>query len=193
MFYLVLESIFYLEINQILSIVRHSHEIPITPGAMKPEFGIILQGRKEFHLGKEIIHYNAGDFAASIINMPVSVQVLGASRENPSIGLRIDFTQSEIAAVAMDASVKFNVNNKKLYLEAFVGKADEELLNLFIRLLKLNDRPEDIYFLGELIKREMIYHILTGEYGYLFFQQTPVEQQVDGIGKAIEWIKKKLY
>ncbi|OOM43220.1 hypothetical protein CLBKI_42960 [Clostridium beijerinckii] len=56
--------------------------------------------------------------------------------------------------------------------------------------LKLNDRPEDAYFSGELIKREMIYHILTGEYGYLFFQQAIVEKQVDGIGKAMEWIKK---
>ncbi|AJH00581.2 hypothetical protein LF65_04035 [Clostridium beijerinckii] len=93
----------------------------------------------------------------------------------------------------MDSSSRirlFNINNKKLYLGAFVGKADEELLDLFIRLLKLNDRPKDAYFLGELIKREMIYQILTGEYGYLFFQQAIVEKQADGIGKAIEWIKK---
>ncbi|NRT72895.1 hypothetical protein BJV40_002911 [Clostridium beijerinckii] len=28
----------------------------------------------------------------------------------------------------------FNINNKKLYLGAFAGKADEKLLDLFIRL-----------------------------------------------------------
>ncbi|WP_241426062.1 AraC family transcriptional regulator [Clostridium beijerinckii] len=37
--------------------------------------------------------------------------------------------------------------------------------------MKLNDRLKNAYFLGELIKREMIYHILTGEYGYLFFSR----------------------
>ncbi|NRX47727.1 hypothetical protein [Clostridium beijerinckii] len=45
----------------------------------------------------------------------------------------------------MDSSSRirlFNINDKKLYLGAFVGKADEELLDLFIRLLKLNDRPD---------------------------------------------------
>lgn len=173
-----------------LSIERHSKEIPLTPGVMNPAFGIILQGRKEVHLGKEVIHFNPGDFVASIIDMPVSVQVIGASEELPSISLRIGFTRSEIASVVMDAQIEFNLKNNNLYLGAFVGRTDEELLDLFIRLLKLIDRPKDAHFLSELIKREMIYHLLTGEYGYLFFQQVQAEQQADGIGKAIEWIKK---
>ncbi|OPJ59830.1 AraC family transcriptional regulator [Clostridium chromiireducens] len=172
------------------SVTRHSHEIPITPGVMNPAFSIILQGRKEFHFGDETIHFNAGDFAASIIDMPVSVQVIGASRELPCISLRIDFTTSEIASVMLDAQIEFNIKNKNLYLGAFVGKSDEELLDLFIRLLKLINKSKDTYFLSQLIKREMIYHLLSGEYGYLFLQQVLAEQQADGIGKAIEWIKE---
>lgn len=172
------------------SVTRHSHEIPITPGVMNPAFSIILQGRKEFHFGDETIHFNAGDFAASIIDMPVSVQVIGASKELPCISLRIDFTTSEIASVILDAKIEFNIKNKNLYLGAFVGKSDEELLDLFIRLLKLINKSKDTYFLSQLIKREMIYHLLSGEYGYLFFQQVLDEQQADGIGKAIEWIKE---
>lgn len=172
------------------SVTRHSHEIPITPGVMNPAFSIILQGRKEFHFGDETIHFNAGDFAASIIDMPVSVQVIGASKELPCISLRIDFTTSEIASVILDAKIEFNIKNKNLYLGAFVGKSDEELLDLFIRLLKLINKSKDTYFLSQLIKREMIYHLLSGEYGYLFFQQVLAEQQADGIGKAIEWIKE---
>lgn len=172
------------------SVTRHSHEIPITHGVMNPAFSIILQGRKEFHFGDETIHFNAGDFAASIIDMPVSVQVIGASKELPCISLRIDFTTSEIASVILDAKIEFNIKNKNLYLGAFVGKSDEELLDLFIRLLKLINKSKDTYFLSQLIKREMIYHLLSGEYGYLFFQQVLAEQQADGIGKAIEWIKE---
>lgn len=171
-------------------ITKHSHEIPITPSIMNPAFSIILQGTKVFHVGKEIIHFNAGDFAASIIDMPISVQVKDVSTELPAISLRIDFTTSEIASVVMDANIEFNLKNKKLYLGAFVGKTHEELLNLFIKLLKLIDKPKDACFLAELTKREIIYHLLSGEYGYLFFQQLLVNQQSDGIGKAIEWIRK---
>ncbi|WP_242961297.1 AraC family transcriptional regulator N-terminal domain-containing protein [Clostridium beijerinckii] len=82
------------------------------------------------------------------------------------------FAGSPIETIDSSSRIRlFNINNKKLYLGAFVVKADEELLDLFIRLLKLNDRLKNAYFLGELIKREMIYHILTGEYGYLFFSR----------------------
>lgn len=172
------------------SISRHSHEIPITPSIMNPAFSIILQGTKALHVGKEIIHFNAGDFVASIIDMPVFVQVKGVCEELPAISLRIDFTASEIASVVMDANIKFSKKNKKLYLGAFVGKTDEELLGLFIRLLKLIDKPKDAKFLAVLIKREMLYCLLSGEYGCLFFQQLLVNQQADGIGKVIDWIRK---
>lgn len=173
-----------------LSISRHNHVMPVTPSMMNPSFSIILQGRKEIYLGNEIIHFTEGDFATSIIDMPVSVRVLGASKELPAISLRIDFTTNEIASVAMDANIEFDIKNKKLYLGALIGQSDEKLLYSFLRLLKLYDRPRDAKFLAGLIKREMIYYLLTGEHGYLFFQQVLAEQQSDGIGQVIEWIKK---
>ncbi len=173
-----------------LSITRHSREIPITPSIMNPAFSIMLQGTKAFQLGSESIHLNAGDFAASIIDMPISVQVKGVSEELPAISLRLDFTASEIASVVTDADIKFNEKNKKLYLGAFVGETDADLQGLFIKLLELIDRPRYAPYLAELTKREILYHLLSGEYGYLFFQQLLVNRKSDGVGQAIEWIRK---
>ncbi|WP_238882920.1 AraC family transcriptional regulator [Clostridium sp. YIM B02551] len=173
-----------------LRISRHTQDIPLTPGIMKPGFGIMLQGTKEFHLGKEPFYFNTGDFIASIIDIPTFIQVEGASKEFPNISLCINFTASEVAAVVMDANINFNTKNKNLSLGLFVRKSDEELLELFIRLLNLLDRPKDAYFLAKLIKYEMLYHLLTGDYGYLFYQQILIYQQSDGVGKVIEWIRE---
>lgn len=41
-----------------------------------------------------------------------------------------------------------------------------------------------------LMMREMIYRLVSGNYGYLFLQQALYDQQSDGIGKAIGWIKE---
>ena len=173
-----------------LHTVRHIHDIPLTPDIMNPALTLMLQGKKEVHLGKDTLYFNAGDFAASIIDIPGSVQVIGASEEFPAISLSINFTTSEVASVVTDANIKFSSKNKDLSLGLFVRKSDEELLELFIRLLKLFDRPKDAYFLAKLIKFEMLFHLLTGEYGYLFYQQVLVDQQSEGIGKVIEWIRK---
>jgi transcriptional regulator GlxA family with amidase domain len=36
----------------------------------------------------------------------------------------------------------------------------------------------------------MIFHLLSGEYKHLFLQQVFFDQQADGVGKAIAWIKE---
>ncbi len=151
-----------------LSICRHSYQAPLIPSVLTPSFCLILQGEKELHLGQDIIGYHAGDYLASMIDMPASGQVIGVTKESPYIGLRIDFTTTEIASVVMEAEINVKSKDKMLSTAAFVGRSDTDLLDIFIRLLKLIDKPKEAQFLSALIKREMIFNLLSGDYGYLF-------------------------
>jgi hypothetical protein len=40
-----------------------------------------------------------------VIDMPASAQIIGATKQFPYIGLRIDFTTKEIASVVMEAEI----------------------------------------------------------------------------------------
>lgn len=171
-----------------LSISRRSSQTPPIPSVLTPSFCLILQGTKKIHFGKDIIYAHSGDFLASLIDLPASAEIDGATKEFPYVGLRIDFTTKEIASVMTEAEINFNPNHKKLNTGAFLGKSDVNFLELFIRLLKLIDNPQEVRFLSALIKREMIFKLLTGEYGHLFFQQVFFDQQAEGVGKAIAWI-----
>lgn len=122
--------------------------------------------------------------------MPGLAQVVGASMSSPYIGLRVDFTTKEIASVITEAGIKPRPQDKKVSIGAFIGKADAELLDLFVRLLKVVEKPAEVSFLSPLIKREMIFNLLTGAYGHLFFQPAFFDQQADGVGKAIAWIEE---
>jgi AraC-like DNA-binding protein len=173
-----------------LSILRNSHQTPLNPGVLTPSFCLILQGTKRLHLGQDILQYHAGDYLASVIDMPASAQVVGATKKSPYIGLHIDLTTKEIASVVMEADINVKPKGNKLNTAAFIGRSDAGLLDSFIRLLKLLDKPKEARFLSALIKREMIFHLLSGDYGHLFFQQVLFDQQADGVGKAIVWIKE---
>ncbi|QWU15464.1 AraC-type DNA-binding protein [Paenibacillus sophorae] len=173
-----------------LSIIRKSHQTPLNPSVLTPSFCLILQGTKKLHLGQDMIHYHSGDYLASVIDMPASAQVIGATKETPYIGLHVDITTKEIASVVMEAEINVKPKDKKLNPGVFIGRSDSDLLNLFIRLLKLIDKPKEARFLSPLIKREMIFNLLSGDYGHLFFQQVFFDQQADGIGKAISWIRE---
>ncbi len=172
-----------------LSIRRTKVETPIVPTVLTPSFCLILQGTKKVHLGQDIIYCYPGNYLASVMDIPASAQVI-ATRKSPYIGLRIDFTTTDIASVMMEAKISVKPKDKKLNIGAFIGKSDDALLDLFIRLLKLIDKPKEAPFLSALIKHEMIFHLLSGDYGHLFFQQVLFDQQADGVGNAIAWIQE---
>lgn len=172
------------------SIVKRSRETECNPGVLTPSFCLILQGGKKLYLGQEVYRYGAGDYLASLIDIPAAAQVVEATERSPYIGLRIDFTTQEIASVVMEAGIDAESRENGLTKGAFIGKSDAELLDIFSRLLKLLDKPNDARFLSELLKREMIFHLLSGDNGHLFFQKVLFDQRADGVGKAIQWIKE---
>lgn len=172
------------------SLVRRNGPTTFMPGVLTPSFCMILQGVKKIHLGQDTILYGAGDYLVSLVDIPASGQVVGATRQSPYIGLSIDLSADDISSVMMEAEIGMKPIDKKLSPGAYVGKSDERLQSLFIRLLELRGKPEaEVRFLSSLIKREMIFCLLTGDHGHLFVQRVFMDQQNEGIGRAIEWIK----
>lgn len=173
-----------------LSVSRNSRQTPLIPSVLTPSFCLILQGRKKLHYGSTSLEYLPGDYMVSMITLPAFAQIAGVTRDTPYIGLRIDITTQEIASVMTQAGISVKPRDKKLNTAAFIGKADSGLLELFSRLLKLagSDNPREAGYLYGLIKHELIFNLLSGDYGHLFFQEVFFDQKADGIGKAIEWI-----
>jgi AraC-like DNA-binding protein len=145
---------------------------------------------KILHLGQEIIRYYPGDYLASVIDIPALAQVASATEKSPYIGLCIEFSTQEVASVLIESGITVKPKDKKLNAGAFIGRSDVGFLDCFVRLIKLTDKTESALYLASLIKREMIFNILSGDCGHLFFQQVLIDQQADGIGKAISWIVK---
>lgn len=173
-----------------LSIVKRSHDTVRCPGVLTPSFCLILQGEKKLYLGQDIFHYSAGDYVASLLDIPAFGQVVGAAEERPYIGLRVDFTTQEIASVVVEAEILAEPKEKDLTSAAFIGKSDANLLDIFYRLLKLIDKPKEARFLSELLKKEMIFNLLSGDFGHLFMQKVLFDQRADGVAKAIHWIQE---
>ncbi|MFD0671012.1 AraC family transcriptional regulator N-terminal domain-containing protein [Cohnella sp. GCM10027633] len=172
-----------------LSIVRRNGDTARNPGVLTPSFCLILQGDKRLYLGERIFQYGTGDYLASLLDIPASAQVVGASPDKPYIGLRVDFTTQEIASVVMEADIR-KPSPASPTAAAFVGKADADLLDIFHRLLQRVVQGRDDAFRLELLKKEMLYNLLSGDYGHLFLQRGLFDQRADGVAKAIQWITR---
>jgi AraC-like DNA-binding protein len=130
-----------------------------------------------------------GRFLASVMHLPASAQIVGASKRAPYVGLRLDLTVAEIAAVVTEAGLKVDARDKPFSPTTFIGRADAALLDAFTRLLHLLDRPDQAPYLSGLLKREIIFHLLAGEHGHLFLQQVFFDQAADGVSQALAWIE----
>ncbi|WP_340390684.1 AraC family transcriptional regulator [Paenibacillus sp. FSL F4-0100] len=157
---------------------------------MSPSICLILQGAKNLYLGQDIFYYEAGDYMTSLIDIPASSQVVGATEHSPYIALRIDFTAQEIASVVMEAEINTECKDTNRVTGAFIGKPDADLLDIFYRLLKLNSKPKEVRFLSGLLKKEMFFNLLSSDFGHLFLQKALFDQRADEVGKAIQWIRE---
>lgn len=172
-----------------LSVIRCNRQTSFEPGVITPSFCIIVRGRKRVYIGEEILEYSDGDSLSSLIAIPATGMVVGATPQNPYIGLKIELSLHEIAAVITEAGLRFDQSDSSPRVGAFVGRSSRDVLEIFLKMLGLLEKPEEI-FLAKLLKKEMIFRLLTGEYGELFFQKALFDQKANGIGRVIEWLRQ---
>ncbi len=172
-----------------LSVIRCDRQTTFEPGVITPSFCMIVRGRKRVHLGEEIFEYSDGDTLSSLVAIPATGMVVGATPQNPYIGLKIELNLHEITSVITEAGLKFERGDSAPRVGAFVGKASPDVLEIFLKMVQLIEKPPEV-FLAKLLKKEMLFRLLTGEYGHLFFQKALFDQTANGVGRVIEWIRQ---
>jgi AraC-like DNA-binding protein len=156
---------------------------------LEPSMCLVIQGGKKILIGNDIIRYGAGSYLVSAIDMPTSGQVTTASRAVPYVGLRIDWRPEEISGLILDMQIAVP-DKLPASVGAAVNTADTELQDALLRLVRLLDKPRDIPALAPLIKREILYRLLTASGGSTLYQSLLAHHQERGVNAAIQWIKK---
>jgi AraC-like DNA-binding protein len=172
-----------------LTFLRSNKPTQLSTGIMRPSVCFVAQGGKKVLIGKEIIHYKAGNYIVAAIDMPFSGQIEYASELIPYLGIKLELDPAEITSVILDSKMP-RPADKKLTPGAYIEGYDPDMQDALLRLIKLLNKPQDIKFLAPSIKREIIYRLLMAENGYLLYKNVIPEHQELGIGKAISLIKE---
>jgi AraC-like DNA-binding protein len=172
-----------------LVLSRASAPSPMHHGVHNPCVCLIAQGRKRVMLGEEVYFYDRANYLAASVDLPVSGQVIEATPEKPYLGMKLDVAPHEIAELLLEApppAAGESTPARGLY----VSRVDADLVEAFVRLLRLLDTPEDIPALGAGLRREILYRMLKGEQGYRLRQIANVAAHAKRISKAIEWLRE---
>jgi AraC-like DNA-binding protein len=133
-------------------------------GVMEPSVAVIAQGSKEILLGEGRYRYDPSHYLLATIELPSVRRVLEASKERPYLSLRLELAPALVGSVMLEAG--YTSPPGKADVRAIsVSPLDTNLLDAFVRLVRLLDSPAEAPVLMPLITREIVYRLLMGEQG----------------------------
>jgi AraC-like DNA-binding protein len=171
-----------------LWLVRRPAPTPAGRGILSPSVCLLVQGEKEMLVGQQVLRYGPGCYVQAGMAMPVSGQVTRASEAAPYYGIRVDVDPKEVAAFVLEMRLQLaggDVDPPVVTIE----RADDAMLDVFVRLLRLLERPRDVPVLGRLLKQELIYHLVTAPGGATMSRGVVGGQRERAVGDAIHWIR----
>jgi AraC-like DNA-binding protein len=171
-----------------LWLVRRPAPTPAGRGILSPSVCLLVQGEKEMLVGQQVLRYGPGCYVQAGMAMPVSGQVTRASDAAPYYGIRVDVDPKEVAAFVLEMRLQLAAGDVDPPVVT-VERADEAMLDVFVRLLRLLERPRDVPVLGRLLKQELIYHLVTAPGGATMSRGVVGGQRERAVGDAIHWIR----
>jgi AraC-like DNA-binding protein len=171
-----------------LSLIRRPKPTPVGRGILQPSVCLLVQGEKEMLVGRQVLNYGPGSYVQAGVSMPASGQVKRASATAPYFGIRVDLDPKEVAAFVLEMQLPLAPPSVELPAVT-VEAADDLLLDVFLRLLRLLDHPRDIPVLGRLLKQELIYRLVTAPGGTILCRGVVGGQRERAVGEAINWIR----
>ena len=122
---------------------------------------IVLQGQKRSYLGQEEYQYDALNFLATSVPLPMEGHVSQASAEAPYLAIRIDITAPMVHAMLGDLPVRAPDNSRGVCI-CPMSPAMTEVLSRLLAALADADASR---LLVPLMVQEALFHALRGPQG----------------------------
>jgi AraC-like DNA-binding protein len=171
-----------------LSFFRADSPTDRTCAMYEPCLGLLLQGKKHILVGEERFEQENGHYLISSIDVPVTAQVMQASRQQPCLCLTLRLDPPRIGEWLSE--VKLPKPATATACGIALSTVTAEILDPLLRLVRLLDSPRDLHLLAPLIERELIYRLLTGEQGARLAQIAVAGGQGQQIARAIHWLRQ---
>ena len=152
-----------------------------------PMINLILQGSKSMTVGDQTLHYDPATYFVMSVDLPAVGSVHPAPTGEPYLAVSLTLDPGIIAGILASAPVSAGRSNGQGFSVAAVTP---ELLDGWVRLLRLMDHPDDIPVLAPAYEREILYRVLQGPQGWLLRDIATPKSALSRIHAAILWIRE---
>ncbi|GGX19710.1 AraC family transcriptional regulator [Pigmentiphaga litoralis] len=154
-----------------------------------PMVNLILQGSKSMTVGDQTLYYDPATYFVMTVDLPAVGNVRAAASGEPYLAVALTLTPEVIATVIADLPETARSSDSER--PGFcVAELTPELMDAWLRLLRLMDHPADIDALAPLYEREIIYRVLRGPHGQMLRDIATPDSAMARVSAAIQWIRR---
>lgn len=169
-----------------LQLIRVDRPTVPIPTVYEASLCLIAQGSKRVVLGEHSVVYDAARYLLVSLDLPLTGHILDASRETPYLCCKIDIDQAMLAELILGGGGGPRAAEAT---PLAVYPSDPELVDAACRLVRLLERPDSIAALAPLIRREILYRLLSGPHGPTLRHMARTDSHLGQIGRAIAFIR----
>jgi len=155
---------------------------------VRPALCIVAQGAKVVMVGREVLEYDPAHVLVLAVDLPVSSQVIRASRKEPYLGFILQLDPARVAELATRVYPR-GIPKPSDARGLYVGQSSDTIIDAVTRLLDLMARPEDAEMLGPLVVDEIVIRLLRTAIGPRVAQIGQPKSGVQRIADAVSWIR----
>jgi len=151
-----------------LQLIRSSEPNEPLNSTYRPSLCLLLSGRKRLFLSDQVTEYGSNCHLVTSQDLPILGQVVQASPQEPYRCIYFRIEQAEVSQIALDHGMPPEPPGatadaaRGLYTEP----TKLALANALQRLVQLLDTPADIAVIAPLIRREIVYRLMSSPNGW---------------------------
>ncbi len=155
----------------------------------EPSICLLGSGSKQVAMGEDTMVYDTSHFLLTSLDVPTVVQIPSASPTEPCMGVSLKLDLREVAQLMVESELPAP-RTQQAGLAIMTGTVTLPLLDAVIRLVQLLENPDDIPIMGPIIKKEILYRLLTSDQGLRLRKIASAGSQSHQVTQAIGWLKQ---
>ena len=153
---------------------------------LEPMLHLVLQGSKSLSIGDRTLRLDQASYLVVPVDIPATgeAEALGADQPYLAVSLKLD--------PAMIAAMMAELHENGLTPDPTgfaVTTATPEIIDAWLRMMRLIDRPDEVEVLAPMIEREILFRVLMGPQGNKLREIICAESRLAQVRPAIAWIR----
>lgn len=154
-----------------------------------PMINLILQGSKTMTVGDRTLRYDPATYFVMSIDLPAVGAIHAAETGEPYLAVSLTLDPTVLATLLADLPKPIGRYENDPGFS--VAAITPELMDAWVRMLRLMGNPDAIAALAPAYEREILFRVLQGQHGWMLREIAAPDTAMARVSLAIQWIRRE--